>query len=121
MGCGTSIPSPSATTGSYEADKGGIAKMEYPQNKRDSSVKEDEYRPSTAVEGMEYTTATVPSITLDNMNPAIKNMEYAVRGPLVMRATAIEKELEKVMEKEFRTAYLSQILSSTKASYHQIN
>ena len=40
--------------------------------------------------------ATMPSVTLKNMNPAIKKMEYAVRGPLVIRATAIEKELEKV-------------------------
>jgi hypothetical protein len=37
-----------------------------------------------------------PTITLDNMNPAIKKMEYAVRGPLVIRATEIEKEIEKV-------------------------
>ena len=36
------------------------------------------------------------TLTLDNMNPAIKKMEYAVRGPLVIRATEIEKELEKV-------------------------
>lgn len=35
-------------------------------------------------------------ITLDNINPAIKLMEYAVRGPLVIRAGAIEKELEQV-------------------------
>ena len=35
-------------------------------------------------------------ITLDNMNSQIKKMEYAVRGPLVIRATAIEKELEAV-------------------------
>ncbi|BET03250.1 Alanine aminotransferase [Nesidiocoris tenuis] len=32
-------------------------------------------------------------LTLDNMNPNIKVMEYAVRGPLVIRASAIEKEL----------------------------
>ena len=31
------------------------------------------------------------TVTLDNMNPCIKKMEYAVRGPLVIRATAIEK------------------------------
>ena len=43
---------------------------------------------------------TMPSITLDNMNPAIKKMEYAVRGPLVIRATALEKELEKVKRAE---------------------
>lgn len=32
-------------------------------------------------------------VTLDNMNPHLKTMEYAVRGPLVIRATQIEKEL----------------------------
>ena len=37
-----------------------------------------------------------PTLTLDNMNPCIKTMEYAVRGPLVIRATEIEKELQKV-------------------------
>lgn len=35
-------------------------------------------------------------ITIDNMNHCIKVMEYAVRGPLVIRASEIEKELEKV-------------------------
>ena len=35
-------------------------------------------------------------ISIDNINPAIKIMEYAVRGPLVIRAAAIEKELEQV-------------------------
>ena len=35
-------------------------------------------------------------ITFDNMNGQVKTMEYAVRGPLVIRATAIEKELQKV-------------------------
>lgn len=35
-------------------------------------------------------------LTLDNMNPNIKVMEYAVRGPLVIRAGEIEKELQSV-------------------------
>lgn len=35
-------------------------------------------------------------ITLENMNSQVKKMEYAVRGPLVIRATAIEKELQAV-------------------------
>ena len=35
-------------------------------------------------------------ITLDTMNPLVKKMEYAVRGPIVARASAIEKELESV-------------------------
>ena len=36
------------------------------------------------------------TLTLGNMNPNIKRMEYAVRGPLVIRAVEIEKELAKV-------------------------
>jgi len=42
-----------------------------------------------------------PTIALDNMNPCIKKMEYAVRGPLVIRATAIEKELQDGVKKPF--------------------
>ena len=37
-----------------------------------------------------------PTITIDNMNPCVKQMEYAVRGPLVIRATEIEKEIQRV-------------------------
>ena len=37
-----------------------------------------------------------PTITLENMNPCVKKMEYAVRGPLVIRATEIEKEIQSV-------------------------
>lgn len=39
---------------------------------------------------------TGPTLTLENMNPNVKVMEYAVRGPLLIRAGEIEKELEKV-------------------------
>lgn len=39
---------------------------------------------------------TQPTLTLANLNPNVKVMEYAVRGPLVIRAGEIEKELEKV-------------------------
>ena len=35
--------------------------------------------------------SSAATVTMDNMNPCIKKMEYAVRGPLVIRATAIEK------------------------------
>lgn len=35
-------------------------------------------------------------ITVDNMNPNIIKMEYAVRGPLVIRAAEIERELKAV-------------------------
>lgn len=40
-------------------------------------------------------------VNLDNLNPCIKVMEYAVRGPLVIRATEIEKELEQVCKIDF--------------------
>lgn len=39
---------------------------------------------------------TQPTLTLANLNPNVKVMEYAVRGPLVIRAGEIEKELEQV-------------------------
>ncbi|VEN59555.1 unnamed protein product [Callosobruchus maculatus] len=41
------------------------------------------------------------TLTLDNLNPNVKVMEYAVRGPLVIRAGEIEKELEKGTKKPF--------------------
>lgn len=44
-------------------------------------------------------------VTLENMNPHIKTMEYAVRGPLVIRATEIEKELEQVGEFPLRPRF----------------
>merc|ERR1711962_1877170 len=43
-----------------------------------------------------------PTITLDNMNPCVKEMEYAVRGPLVIRATEIEKEIQRGVSKPFQ-------------------
>lgn len=41
------------------------------------------------------------SLSLDTLNPNIKVLEYAVRGPLVIRAGEIEKELEKGTKKPF--------------------
>lgn len=35
-------------------------------------------------------------ITPENLNPNLVKLEYAVRGPLVIRATEIEKELQNV-------------------------
>ena len=37
-----------------------------------------------------------PNLNLSNLNPCVKEMEYAVRGPLVIRATALQGEMEKV-------------------------
>lgn len=41
-------------------------------------------------------TQVKPTLIMENLNPCVKVMEYAVRGPLVIRAGEIEKELEKV-------------------------
>uniref|UniRef100_H2Z4L2 alanine transaminase n=1 Tax=Ciona savignyi TaxID=51511 RepID=H2Z4L2_CIOSA len=40
-------------------------------------------------------------LTLETMNPNIKKVEYAVRGPIVVRAGAIRKELEQGVKKPF--------------------
>ncbi|XP_029003646.1 alanine aminotransferase 2-like [Betta splendens] len=40
-------------------------------------------------------------LTLDSMNPNVKRVDYAVRGPLVQRAVQIEKELEQGVKKPF--------------------
>lgn len=40
-------------------------------------------------------------LTMETLNPCIKEMQYAVRGPLVIRASEIEKELEKGAKKPF--------------------
>jgi len=42
-----------------------------------------------------------PTVQLDNMNPCIKKMQYAVRGPLVIRATELDKELQAGVKKPF--------------------
>lgn len=41
-------------------------------------------------------------VTIDNMNENIIRLEYAVRGPLVIRAGEIEKELEQGAKKPFK-------------------
>ncbi|KHN77825.1 Alanine aminotransferase 1 [Toxocara canis] len=48
-------------------------------------------------------------LNMDNLNPHVKTMEYAVRGPLVIRAVAIEKELEKGASKPFKSVIKANI------------
>lgn len=43
------------------------------------------------------TSHTTKPLTLENMNPSVKQVEYAVRGPIVAWAGEIEKELAKVL------------------------
>lgn len=41
------------------------------------------------------------TLTVENMNPHVRTMEYAVRGPIVQRATELEHELSKGAQKPF--------------------
>jgi alanine transaminase len=49
------------------------------------------------------------TLTINNINPCIKSMEYAVRGPLVIRATEIEKEIEQGVKKPFENVIKANI------------
>ncbi|XP_075978982.1 alanine aminotransferase 1-like [Anticarsia gemmatalis] len=49
------------------------------------------------------------AITMGNINPNILALEYAVRGPLVMRAADIQKELDKGAQKPFKTVIRANI------------
>lgn len=49
------------------------------------------------------------SLTIENINPNILKLEYAVRGPLVIRAAEIEKELQKGAQKPFKTVIKANI------------
>uniref|UniRef100_F7FD07 Alanine aminotransferase 1 n=1 Tax=Ornithorhynchus anatinus TaxID=9258 RepID=F7FD07_ORNAN len=40
-------------------------------------------------------------LTLESMNPWVKRVEYAVRGPIVVRALELEKELQQGVKKPF--------------------
>lgn len=42
-------------------------------------------------------------VTLDTMNPNVRRVEYAVRGPIVTRATQLEKELKEVKDHSKRS------------------
>ncbi|XP_044735259.1 alanine aminotransferase 2-like isoform X2 [Chrysoperla carnea] len=48
-------------------------------------------------------------LTLDNINPCVIKLQYAVRGPLVIRASEIEKEMEKGVQKPFKAVVKANI------------
>lgn len=48
-------------------------------------------------------------LSIDTLNPHIKVMEYAVRGPIVIRAAEIEKELTQGTKKPFDTVIRANI------------
>lgn len=41
-------------------------------------------------------------LTIDNLNPNVKNVEYAVRGPIVQIASDLEKDLQSGAKKPFK-------------------
>lgn len=49
--------------------------------------------------------SSAKTLTLDSMNPNVIKMEYAVRGPLVIRAGEIEKEIKQVKTKANQTRH----------------
>jgi len=48
-------------------------------------------------------------LTVDTLNPNIKNVEYAVRGPIVQLASKLEKELEQGVKKPFENVVKANI------------
>ncbi|XP_078542679.1 alanine aminotransferase 2 isoform X3 [Lissotriton helveticus] len=55
----------------------------------------------SALGRMENGTARERVLSLDTMNPCVKRVEYAVRGPIVIRAMELQKELEQGVKKPF--------------------
>ncbi|PIO54704.1 hypothetical protein TELCIR_23926, partial [Teladorsagia circumcincta] len=45
----------------------------------------------------------------DNINPQVVTMQYAVRGPIVIRAVELEKELEQGAKKPFKNVIKANI------------
>ena len=37
------------------------------------------------------------TLTMENLNPRVIEVEYAVRGPIVIRAAEIERQIQKVL------------------------
>lgn len=51
----------------------------------------------------------VALLNVDNINQNIRNLEYAVRGPLVIRAVHLAKEIEQGAEKPFKSVIRANI------------
>lgn len=70
-------PSPGRALSGLSATRRGLPKEKMPENGASARAK---------------------VLTLDTMNPAVKKVEYAVRGPIVQRAVELERELSEVCE-----------------------
>ena len=47
-------------------------------------------------------------LTMDNLNPAVKNVQYAVRGRVVIRANELEKEMKQGQVKKLHSFIMHQ-------------
>ena len=54
------------------------------------------HQPNLALASIHTTTKVEKVLNTKSMNPNIKEMQYAVRGPIVLKAGQIENELERV-------------------------
>uniref|UniRef100_G3PYX0 Alanine aminotransferase 1 n=1 Tax=Gasterosteus aculeatus aculeatus TaxID=481459 RepID=G3PYX0_GASAC len=73
-------PSPGRALSGLSATRRGLPKEKMPENGASARAK---------------------VLTLDTMNPAVKKVEYAVRGPIVQRAVELERELSEGIKKPF--------------------
>merc|ERR1712142_1114498 len=53
--------------------------------------------------------SALTSLNMDTVNPLVKEVEYAVRGPIVIRAAEIEAELKQGVKKPFDKVIKSNI------------
>ncbi|KAH0540476.1 alanine aminotransferase 1 isoform X1 [Cotesia glomerata] len=70
-----------------------------------SSLVKTSGKPTTTYRTFSSTMATAGehhTLTIDNVFSNLRRMEYAVRGPLLLRALEIEKELKKGVKKPFK-------------------
>ena len=53
---------------------------------------------SSPIDQMAAARKVANMLNLSNMNPCVKEMQYAVRGPIVIRAAQLEQDLKQVCE-----------------------
>ncbi|CAJ0593736.1 unnamed protein product [Cylicocyclus nassatus] len=59
-------------------------------------------------------------LTVDNINPQVVTMQYAVRGPIVIRAVELEKELARGANKPFKSVIKANIGDAHAMGQHPI-
>jgi len=60
------------------------------------------------------------NLTMKTLNPRVIDVEYAVRGPIVIRAAEIEKEIKSVEKYSFNKILLFIYFSRVSITFHLI-